>query len=183
MSRVGKKPIEIPANVVVEIEGSKVTVKGPRGELSRVFHPDITISQRDGQLVVERPTDNRSHRSLHGLTRALLANMVKGVAEGFRKRLEIRGVGYRAEMQGDDLVMQLGFSHPVRLPSPPGITITVERGGRNITVEGNDKELVGEIAARIRKKRPPEPYKGKGIRYVGERVRRKAGKAGKIGVM
>jgi len=174
-------PIEVPAGVQVEIEDGRVKVRGPKGELTRLFHPDMTISLEEGQIVVRRPTDNREHRSLHGLTRALLANMVQGVSEGFRKELEIVGVGYRAEIQGKKMVLNVGYSHPVEIVPPEGITITVGRGAKRIAVEGVDKELVGQIAAQIRTVRKPEPYKGKGIRYVGEQVRRKAGKAGKIG--
>lgn len=174
-------PVEVPAGVQVEVEDSRVTVRGPKGELTRLFHPDMNISLQEGQIVVRRPTDDREHRSLHGLTRALLANMVQGVSEGFRKELEIVGVGYRAEMQGEKLVLNVGYSHSVEVVPPEGITITVARGAKRIAVEGVDKELVGRIAAQIRAVRKPEPYKGKGIRYVGEQVRRKAGKAGKIG--
>ncbi len=181
MSRIGRMPIEVPAGVQVEIEDGRVKVRGPKGELTRLFHPDMTISLEEGQIVVRRPTDNREHRSLHGLTRALLANMVQGVSEGFRKELEIVGVGYRAEIQGKKMVLNVGYSHPVEIVPPEGITITVGRGAKRIAVEGVDKELVGQIAAQIRTVRKPEPYKGKGIRYVGEQVRRKAGKAGKIG--
>ncbi len=174
-------PIEVPAGVQVEIEDSRVTVRGSKGELTRLFHPDMTISLEEGQIVVRRPTDNRQHRSLHGLTRALLANMVQGVSEGFRKELEIVGVGYRAQIEGQKLVLNVGYSHSVEIVPPEGITITVGRGAKQIAVEGVDKELVGQIAAQIRAVRKPEPYKGKGIRYAGEQVRRKAGKAGKIG--
>jgi large subunit ribosomal protein L6 len=181
MSRIGRLPIPLPDRVTVEIQGSHVRVSGPKGELSRSFDPDMAISQEDGQLVVQRPTDSRRHRAMHGLTRALLANMVFGVTEGYSKILDIHGVGYRAEVQGEKLVMQLGYSHPVEIEPPPGIAFEVERGGRAITVLGIDKELVGEVAARVRRQRPPEPYKGKGVRYRGERVRRKAGKAGKVG--
>ena len=181
MSRIGRMPIEVPAGVQVKIEDSRVTVRGPKGELTRLFHPDMTISMEEGQIIVRRPTDNRKHRSLHGLTRALLANMVQGVSEGFRKELEIVGVGYRAEIQGEKLVLNVGYSHSVEIGAPEGITITVGRGAKRIAVEGVDKELVGQIAAQIRAVRKPEPYKGKGIRYAGEQVRRKAGKAGKIG--
>lgn len=181
MSRIGRMPIEVPAGVQVEIEDSWVTVKGPKGELTRLFHPDMTISLEEEQIIVRRPTDNRKHRSLHGLTRALLANMVQGVNEGFRKELEIVGVGYRAEIQGEKLVLNVGYSHSVEIVSPEEITITVGRGAKRIAVEGVDKELVGQIAAQIRAVRKPEPYKGKGIRYAGEQVRRKAGKAGRIG--
>jgi len=181
MSRIGKMPITVPADVEVTIRGSVVTVKGPRGELSRTFHKDISISLHDNQIVVTRPTDHRLHRSLHGLTRALLANMVQGVREGFRRELEIHGVGYRAQKEDDKLVLLVGYSHPVQIIPPPGITIDLEKGYRNIVVRGVDKELVGRVAAEIRAVRKPEPYKGKGIRYAGEYVRRKAGKAGKIG--
>jgi large subunit ribosomal protein L6 len=181
MSRVGKQPIVLPEKVEVDIRGSKVTVKGPKGDLHRSFHPDMEIKLQDGILLVERPTDQRGHRALHGLTRALLANMVQGVSEGYSKVLEIVGTGYRAELQGEDLVLYLGYSHPIDFPAPAGISFEVPRGGRAVTVQGIDKELVGEIAARIRRKRPPEPYKGKGVRYQGEYVRRKAGKAGRVG--
>ena len=180
MSRIGRMPIPIPEGVQVDVKGSFVTVSGPKGELSRSFNPDITISLQDGQIVVSRPTDNRQHRALHGLTRALLANMVTGVTEGYHRDLEIQGVGYRAEMRGDNLVLYVGFSHPVEIAPPAGITFDLESRGRTIAVKGMDKELVGEVAARIRRVRPPEPYKGKGIRYVGEYVRHKAGKAGKV---
>jgi large subunit ribosomal protein L6 len=166
--------------VTVEIApDNQVTVKGPKGELSRVFSPDMTIKLSDGNLVVNRPSDSRTHRALHGLTRALLANMVIGVTKGFQKDLAIEGVGYRADLAGDRLVLQVGFSHPVEFQPPRGITFTVDRTGRNVSVQGIDKELVGLIAAKIRDVRPPEPYKGKGVRYAGEWVRRKAGKAGR----
>jgi large subunit ribosomal protein L6 len=181
MSRIGKMPILVPPEVQVTIHGSEVTVKGPRGELSRTLHRDMSVNLEDDQLVVTRPTDHRLHRSLHGLTRALLANMVQGVHEGFRKELEIHGVGYRAQAEGDGLTLLVGYSHPVQITPPPGITFSVDKSYRNITVEGVDKELVGRVAAEIRAVRKPEPYKGKGIRYAGEYVRRKAGKAGKIG--
>jgi large subunit ribosomal protein L6 len=181
MSRVGKQPIQLPEKVQVDIRGSKVTVKGPKGELIRSFHPDMEIVLEERVLVVRRPTDHRNHRAMHGLTRALLANMVTGVSEGYSKVLEIVGTGYRAEMQGEKLVLYLGYSHPIEFPPPEGISFEVPRGGRTVTVQGIDKELVGEIAARIRRQRPPEPYKGKGVRYEGEYVRRKAGKAGRVG--
>ncbi len=180
MSRIGRMPVPLPPNVRVIVQGSTVTVEGPKGKLTREFHPDMRIALKGGNLVVRRPTDNRTHKALHGLTRALLANMVTGVSEGFRKTLEIEGTGYRAELQGDTLVLSVGYSHPVRVEAPPGITFTVERGAR-IHVDGIDKELVGQVAAQIRAVRKPEPYKGKGIRYAGERLRRKAGKAGKVG--
>jgi large subunit ribosomal protein L6 len=175
-------PIPIPEGVEADVKGSRVTIKGPRGDLMREFHPDISIALKDGKIVVTRPSDERMHRSLHGLTRALLANMVQGVTEGFRKRLVISGMGYRAEQQSENaIVLQVGYSHPVRIVAPPEITLQVEKGYRAIVVEGADKELVGEIAARIRRVRKPEPYKGKGIAYEDERIRRKAGKAGRVG--
>ncbi len=180
MSRVGRQPIAIPEKVQVEIKGSWVAVKGPKGELSREFHPDMKVEQENRQLVVTRPTDQRHHRALHGLTRALLNNMVIGVTEGFRKQLEIQGVGYRAEQKGKGLVMYLGYSHPVEVEPPPGIAFSFEPRNKIITVEGIDKEVVGQVAADIRKLRPPEPYKGKGVRYLDEHVRRKAGKAGRV---
>jgi large subunit ribosomal protein L6 len=175
------KPIPVPENVQVDVSGSHVSVEGPRGTLDRSFHPDMEIVLEDGVLRVIRPTDHRNHRALHGLTRSLLANMVTGVSQGYTKALEIVGTGYRAEMQGNDLVLHLGYSHPIDFKAPDGISFEVPRGGRGVSVQGVDKELVGEIAARIRRQRPPEPYKGKGVRYAGEYVRRKAGKAGKIG--
>lgn len=181
MSRIGLKPIPLPDKVQVDIRGSHVTVKGPRGELSRSFHPDMEIAMESGILAVHRPTDQRHHKALHGLTRSLLANMVTGVSEGYTLILEIEGTGYRAEMQGANLVLYLGHSHPITIEPPEGLGFEVPRGGRSITIQGIDKEVVGEIAARIRRQRPPEPYKGKGVRYAGERVRRKAGKAGKVG--
>lgn len=181
MSRVGRQPVPIPDKVQVEIEGSRVAVKGPKGELVREFHPDMRIEQKDGDLVVSRPTDQRHHRALHGLTRALLNNMVLGVTAGFSKELEIQGVGYRAEKVGDNLVMHLGYSHSIEVQPPTGIAFSFEARTKLITVEGVDKELVGQVAANIRKLRPPEPYKGKGVRYRGEYIRRKAGKAGKVG--
>jgi large subunit ribosomal protein L6 len=181
MSRIGLKPIPLPAKVQVDIRGNHVTVKGPKGQLVRSFHPDMQIALEDQVLRVHRPTDSRMHRALHGLTRSLLANMVTGVSAGFVKTLEIEGTGYRAEMQGRDLVLYVGHSHPITIAPPDGVSFEVPRGGRTVTVQGIDKEVVGEIAARIRRQRPPEPYKGKGVRYAGERVRRKAGKAGKVG--
>jgi len=181
VSRIGRMPIPIPDGVMVDIKDNRVTIRGPKGELSKALHPDISIALQDGQIVVTRPSDDPFHRSLHGLTRALVANMVEGVTKGFRQELEIQGVGYRAEMQGRSLILRVGYSHPVKIEPPEGITIIVEKGYRSVVVEGVDKELVGEWAARIRRVRPPEPYKGKGIRYVGEWVRHKAGKAGKVG--
>ena len=180
MSRIGRMPVSIPKGVQVDIRGNHVTVKGPKGELSRSFNPDMAISLQDGQIIVTRPTDDQQHRALHGLTRALLANMVTGVTKGYRKDLEVQGVGYRVEMRGKNLVLYVGFSHPVEIAPPSGITFDVESRGKTIMIEGIDKELVGEVAARVRRVRPPEPYKGKGIRYVGEYVRQKAGKGSKV---
>ena len=171
-------PISIPSGVEVHIEGAKVTVKGPKGELSRDIDPDMRLEISDGWLLVSRPSDQPRHRSLHGLTRSLLANMVAGVSEGFAKALEMHGVGYRAQMQGRDLVLAVGYSHPVQVAPPAGIEFEVD-GTSKVLVKGISKELVGQVAADVRKVRPPEPYKGKGIRYAGEYVRRKAGKAGK----
>jgi len=173
-------PVVLPPRVEVHIEGSRVTVTGPRGELSRDFSPEMAIQLGDGQVTVSRPSDRPQHRSLHGLTRSLLANMVTGVSEGFTKVLELQGVGYRAQMQGPKLVLQVGYSRPVEVEPPEGITLAVE-GTNRVLVQGINRELVGQMAADIRSVRPPEPYKGKGIRYQGERVRRKAGKAGKAG--
>jgi large subunit ribosomal protein L6 len=178
MSRIGRAPIAIPAGVDVDVAGSRVSVKGPKGQLEQDFRPEMTILLEDGTLRVERPSDERLHRSLHGLTRTLLANMVVGVTQGYEKRLEIVGVGYRAAMKGSDLELALGFSHSVVVPPPAGIEFEVPQPTR-ITVRGIDKQLVGEVAAGIRKLRKPEPYKGKGIRYEGEYVRKKAGKAAK----
>lgn len=178
MSRIGKMPIIVPQGVQVAVDGSRVTVKGPKGELSRDILPEISIEQRDGQLIVSRPSDQARHRAMHGLTRTLVDNMVKGVTEGFSKTLEMQGVGYRAQMQGSDLVLAVGFSHPVQVAPQPGIEFEVD-GTTKIVVKGINKEQVGQVAADVRKVRPPEPYKGKGIRYMGEYVRRKAGKAGK----
>jgi large subunit ribosomal protein L6 len=181
MSRIGKKPVAVPAGVQVKINGQAVTVKGPRGELSREFHPTMTIVQEGSELLVKRPSDQRQHRALHGLTRALLHNMVEGVSTGFKKTLVVEGVGYRAELSGKNLLLYLGFSHPIMVEPPVGISLASDPKAKTITVEGNDRELVGQIAAQIRGLRPPEPYKGKGIRYDNETVRRKAGKAGKVG--
>ncbi|HEU4758876.1 MAG TPA: 50S ribosomal protein L6 [Dehalococcoidia bacterium] len=178
MSRIGRMPIPIPSGVEVRVEGTAVTIKGPKGELRRDVDPDLRLEISDGRLLVSRPTDQPRHRAMHGLTRTLLANMVAGVSEGFMKTLEMQGVGYRAQMQGRDLVLAVGFSHPVQVPPPPGIDFEVD-GTSRILIRGIDKELVGQVAADVRKVRPPEPYKGKGIRYMGEYVRRKAGKAGK----
>jgi large subunit ribosomal protein L6 len=179
MSRIGRAPITVPSGVEVTLDDRRVTVKGPRGTLARVLPPDITVDQGDGVLLVKRPDDEREHRALHGLTRSLVNNMVVGVTQGFQKDLEIVGVGYRAVAQGPStLELALGFSHAVRVEAPEGITFEVPAPTR-ITVRGNDKEAVGQVAANIRKLRKPEPYKGKGVRYAGEVVRRKAGKAAK----
>ncbi|MGC9398971.1 MAG: 50S ribosomal protein L6 [Anaerolineae bacterium] len=179
MSRIGRMPVPVPAGVEVEIEGTRVTVRGPKGELTREFSEKMDIRLEDGEVRVMRLDDERKTRALHGLTRALINNMVIGVTEGYSKTLEIHGTGYRAELQGDRLIMTLGFSHPVEIDPPPGINFVVNPRANTIVVEGVDKQLVGQTAAEIRAWRPVEPYKGKGIRYVGERVRRKAGKAGK----
>lgn len=181
MSRIGKQPVPIPDKVQVMLDGTEVTVKGPKGELFHKFPADMMISEEEGQIIVKRPTDMRHHRALHGMTRALIANMVTGVSQGFERVLTIEGVGYRAEMDGSTLVMYLGYSHPIPVEPPEDVSFEVEDRGRLIRVRGIDKQVVGELAANIRKLRPPEPYKGKGVRYQGEFVRRKAGKAGKIG--
>jgi large subunit ribosomal protein L6 len=178
MSRVGKMPIPLPQGVDVQIAGRRVTVKGPKGELSRDLDPEMRVEQKDSQLIVTRPSEQPRHRAMHGLTRTLVANMVTGVSNGFSKTLELQGVGYRAQMQGQNLVLAVGYSHPVNVPPPPGIEFEVE-GTSKIVVKGINREHVGQAAADVRKIRPPEPYKGKGIRYTGEYVRRKAGKAGK----
>jgi large subunit ribosomal protein L6 len=179
MSRIGRSPIPVPSGVEIALDGRRVTVTGPRGTLARELPPDITVRQDDGVLLVERPDDERSHRALHGLTRTLVNNMVLGVTQGFQKDLEIVGVGYRAASAAPTtLELALGFSHPVRVEAPDGVTFEVPAPTR-ITVRGIDKEAVGQVAANIRKLRKPEPYKGKGVRYAGEVVRRKAGKAAK----
>ena len=178
MSRVGKMPIAIPGGVEVRIEGARVTVKGPKGELTREVNTEMKLSLTDGVVTVERPTDRPRHRAAHGLTRTLIYNMVVGVSEGFGKALELQGVGYRVQMQGSSLVLAVGYSKPVEVAPPPGIEFEVE-GTSRVIVKGISKEAVGQAAADVRKVRPPEPYKGKGIRYQGEYVRRKAGKAGK----
>ncbi|TET99020.1 MAG: 50S ribosomal protein L6 [Dehalococcoidia bacterium] len=178
MSRVGKVPIAVPNGVEVRMEGACITVKGPKGELSRDLNPDMKINLSDGVLTVERPSDHPRHRSAHGLTRTLIQNMITGVSEGFTKALELQGVGYRAQIQGRNLVLAVGYSRTVEVAPPPGIEFEVE-GTSRVTVKGSSKEDVGQAAADVRKVRPPEPYKGKGIRYVGEYVRRKAGKAGR----
>jgi large subunit ribosomal protein L6 len=175
-------PVDVPEGVEVEIKGTRVHVKGPRGELKRDFRPEMAIKMQENTLIVERPSDAPQMRAFHGLTRALINNMVVGVKDGFEKTLQIEGVGYRPELEGDDLILHLGFSHPVRVPAPDGISFEVDTRARQIKVMGIDKELVGRTTADIRKIRPPEPYKGKGIRYLGEYVKRKAGKAGKVGL-
>jgi len=178
MSRIGKSPITIPGKVTIAINGSHVAVKGPKGELSRVLPTAVTVEQEGETVLVKRRDESRSSRQLHGLSRTLVANMVEGVSQGFQKRLEIQGVGYRAQVQGRNLVLTVGYSHPVQIEPPAGVQLAVETN-TNVIVSGFDKELVGNTAAKIRAVRPPEPYKGKGIRYAGEVVRRKAGKAGK----
>jgi len=180
MSRVGRQPILIPPGVDVSLEGTTITVTGPRGTLTRTLNPVITVARTDGQLVVSRPSDAKPHKQLHGLTRTLVANMVVGVTTGYRRQLEISGVGYRAQKVGDKLQLSLGYSHPVEIEPPAGIAFELENPVR-LAVIGIDKELVGQVAARVRATRKPEPYKGKGVRYAGEVIRRKAGKAGKIG--
>jgi large subunit ribosomal protein L6 len=175
MSRIGKQPVSVPAGVTVAIEPERVTVNGPRGELSERIHRDIAVEHVDDQLIVTRPTDRGEHRALHGLTRTLVANMVQGVTDGFEKRLEIQGVGYRAQLRGRDLELALGYSHTVSVKAPDGIEFEVPQPTR-ITIKGASKQRVGEVAAYIRKQRKPEPYKGKGIRYEGEYVARKVGK-------
>jgi large subunit ribosomal protein L6 len=178
MSRIGKMPVELPSGVDVKIDGTKVVVKGSKGELSREFTDRVEFSIDDSVVTISRDGDSPQSRALHGLSRALLANMVEGVSEGFSKELEIQGVGYRASMKGSGIELLVGFSHPVNVDAPQGITFDVPEPTK-IVVSGIDKEMVGQVAANIRKVRPPEPYKGKGIRYSGEYVRRKAGKAGK----
>lgn len=178
MSRIGRMPITIPAGVDVKIDGNVVTVKGPKGTLTQEIHPDMIIEKEGTELLVKRPTEQKAHKALHGLTRSLLNNMVVGVTEGFKRELEINGVGYRAAKQGKKLVMNLGYSHQVEMEEVPGITIDVPDQNK-IIISGADKQLVGAFAANVREKRPPEPYKGKGIKYVEEHIRRKEGKAGK----
>jgi large subunit ribosomal protein L6 len=177
MSRIGRKPIPVPKNVTATVEGQTVKVKGPKGELERRVHPEMGIALDNGNLVVQRPSDEPGHRALHGLTRTLVANMVDGVTKGYSKQLEIVGVGYKAETRPYGLQLALGFSHPVEYRAPKGIKLTAPQPAQ-IVIEGADKELVGQVAAELRSLRPPEPYKGKGIKYVGEQIRRKAGKAG-----
>jgi large subunit ribosomal protein L6 len=179
MSRIGNRPITVPNGVEIEItDGNSVTVKGPKGTLSQNLSPAMSLTRDNGTVLVARPNNERDNRSLHGLTRTLLANMVIGVTDGYKRDLEIQGVGYRAALDGTTLVLAVGFSHPVRMTPPEGVSYTLD-GNTRLSVVGIDKQLVGEEAARIRRVRPPEPYKGKGIRYAGEQVRRKAGKAGK----
>ena len=178
MSRIGKKPVTIPANVTLNVaEGNVVTVKGPKGELTRAFHPDMILKVEGNVLTVERPDEEHLHKSLHGLTRTLINNMVEGVSNGFKKELDVNGVGYRCEKKGTQLVMRLGFSHEVFVDEIPGITIEVPTPNK-IIINGVDKQVVGQFAAEVRSKRPPEPYKGKGIKYVDEVIRRKVGKTG-----
>jgi large subunit ribosomal protein L6 len=180
MSRIGRLPIPVPSSVDVTIEGRELTVTGPKGTLSRTLHADMTVAKDDGTIVVRRPSEQKIHKQLHGLTRTLVNNMVIGVTDGYRKGLEITGVGYRAALNGRKLTLNLGYSHPVEIDPPEGISFELENP-THLAVVGIDKELVGEIAAKVRASRKPEPYKGKGVRYAGEYVRRKAGKAGKIG--
>jgi large subunit ribosomal protein L6 len=180
MSRIGRLPVTVPSGVEVSIDGRRLTVKGPKGELTRELHPDMLLAREDDRVVVTRPTEQKHHKQLHGLTRTLVNNMVTGVTTGYRKGLEITGVGYRAALVGRKLQLSLGYSHPVEIEPPAGITFELENPTR-LAVVGIDKELVGQVAASVRASRKPEPYKGKGVRYAGERVRRKAGKAGKIG--
>jgi large subunit ribosomal protein L6 len=180
MSRIGRMPVLVPPGVEVTLEGRRLTVTGPKGTLSRQLHPDMTVTRSDGTLVVTRPSEQKVHKQLHGLTRTLINNMVVGVTTGFRRGLEITGVGYRAALVGRKLQLSLGYSHQIEIDPPAGISFEVETPTR-LAVLGSDKELVGEMAARVRASRKPEPYKGKGVRYAGEVIRRKAGKAGKIG--
>jgi len=180
VSRIGLMPVVIPDGVEVKVKGSHVQVKGPKGEMQHTFPADMEIKLDDGEVTVARPTDEPNHRALHGMTRALINNMVVGVSSGFSKVLEINGVGYRAGLEGKNLVLNVGYSHSVKVEPPEGIEFEVDERTRQITIKGYDKQVVGHIAADIRKVRPPEPYKGKGIKYLDERIRRKAGKAGKV---
>lgn len=177
MSRIGRKPIALPAGVDVKIDGTTITVKGPKGTLTQTVHPNMKVSVEENEITVTRPNDEKENRSLHGLTRSLIANMVEGVTNGFKKELDVNGVGYRVQKQGKDLVMNLGYSHQVVVSEIPGITIEAP-GPNKIIISGADKQLVGQFAAEVREKRPPEPYKGKGIKYVDEYIRRKEGKTG-----
>lgn len=180
MSRIGRMPVVIPTGVDVQVDGTRVHVKGPKGEIERTFSSEMEVIIEDGQIIVKRPSDFSQHRALHGMTRSLINNMVVGVNTGFEKVLEVNGVGYRAEVDGKNLVLYVGYSHPVVVEPPFGISFETDTRTRQIKVLGYDKEMVGQIAANIREIRPPEPYKGKGIRYITEKVRRKAGKAGKV---
>ena len=177
MSRIGKRPIPLPKGVTVTVEGNTVKVKGPKGELQRTVHPELKIALENGELTVTRPSDEARHKALHGLSRTLVANMVEGTAKGFQKTLELVGVGYKAEKRPYGLQLALGFSHPIEYKAPKGITLTAPQPTQ-IIIDGADKEIVGQVAAEIRSLRPPEPYKGKGVKYLGEQIRRKAGKAG-----
>ena len=177
MSRIGKRPVPVPNGVTVTVNGSAITVKGPKGELSRTLHQDMQVTLEDGTVTVNRPSDQDKHRALHGLTRSLIANMVEGVTQGYRKQLEITGVGYKAEVKPFGLQLALGYSHPVEYRAPAGIKLTAPQP-TVVVIEGSDKEKVGQVAAEIRQLRKPEPYKGKGVKYQGEQIRRKAGKAG-----
>ena len=179
MSRVGRLPVDIPAGVQIELDGSSVSVKGPKGEMKRTFSPLVGIAMKDGQILITRNSDLPAERALHGTTRAVLANMIRGVSTGFERVLEIEGVGYRAEMNARNLVLYMGYSHPVEMEPPAGISFDVDQKTRLVYVRGFDKELVGQISANVRNVRPPEPYHGKGLHYLGEKIRRKAGKAGK----
>lgn len=179
MSRIGRLPVDVPAGVQINVQGSNVHIKGPKGELQRTFSPLIGIALEDNQIVISRNSDNAEERALHGTTRAMIANMVRGVSSGFVVVLEIEGVGYRSEMDGKTLILYVGYSHPVRVEPPAGISFEVDQKTRQIKIMGFDREVVGQTAAEIRNVRPPEPYHGKGIRYAGEKIRRKAGKAGK----
>lgn len=182
MSRIGRLPVKIPAGVQIQIDGKTVRVRGPKGELAQTFPPDLSFTREADLLKVQRATEDRQMRALHGMVRAIIQNMVTGVSQGFSKELQVEGVGYRAEMKGADLVLNLGFSHPIVVNAPKGISFSIDEKTRIIRILGPDREQVGQLAADIRKIRPPEPYKGKGLRYVGEHVRRKAGKAGKAAV-
>ncbi len=180
MSRIGRMPIAIPAGVEVKLDGNTVTVKGPKGTLTRTVHQNMKVELNGAEITVSRPNDNKENRSLHGLSRTLIANMIEGVSNGFSKELEVNGVGYRAQKQGNDLVLNIGYSHNVVMKAPEGISIDVPNPNK-VVISGADKQMVGQFAAEIREKRPPEPYKGKGIKYVDEHIRRKEGKAGKGG--
>jgi len=180
MSRIGRKPIEIPAGVEVKLDGTTITVKGPKGTLTRELHPNMTVEVEGNTINVSRPNDNKENRSLHGLTRTLISNMVIGVNETFKKELEVNGIGYRCEVKGQELTLKIGYSHDVVMIAPEGVTVEVPNPNK-VVISGPDKQKVGQFAANVREKRPPEPYKGKGIKYVDEYIRRKEGKAGKGG--